>query len=1259
MNNNYFIKKPKKGWIVLMLLFCGLFTNTAMGQAAVASNDSFIWTGTTSSAWNDTTNWTILRGTTTAGLNTFPGEGISINNDIVYINKYDTPFASILDGQTRTIGRMFVNNNFGTAIGGNIAGSVFTISSTGVLNITLGDGTNNLVLAGGSVVNNGALVIASNAVGFSGFPTYGINCTNPTNIPSVATEYGYSGSGTLSITLSGANFANAAAFATSGNSATANLANTTYKLVLNNPSITLNQTTILAIGAIRTIAVTGALPFTPKLIISGTGLTLGTEATPSIGSLIAIGNASTLTVDSGTALTLNSAAANVNNGLDIANSVTGTGDAATGTNRTRFTNNGTINIKGNTSRSGIRVSTFSGTGNPIIGITFVNNGLIDVNINPNGTVSADSTPAAFQIQNGFGFANTNALLTLTNNGIINLKNTSTVASNGFPIWVTGAGQRTKTTFTNSATGFLNINGMLNNVGQGITINNDGSINSNSSLSSFVAVNNNSATSNINFTNFARVLATFTLDIAVAASAGATYTDSNSNSYIVNTTKVTGTGTSLSGFVNLINAVPASGNLTLVSGTGDSTIAYTAVAITPNALPSPSTNSGTINTGTGAGRNLSIISGVSDASTGTIAPGGTGYGIAELNKLASTPDGILKIQVAGNTGAGVDYDQLSNTFAASTLSLSNLDLNISFLYTPAGSVTIPIVTGVAITGTFPNVTGLTPGWALDYSSSTAVNLVYTTGSATTTTWTGASDTVWTNVGNWSASVPDLSSNVTIAAAANQPVIGSNVNILSLTIDATASLTVNSGFNLTVTDAITNNGSFTIANNANLIQINNVANTGAITVNRNSNALSRLDYTIWSSPVTGSQTLTAFSPLTSLSPMRFYNYNETTNLYNAIASPSTTTFASAEGYLIRMPDTAVAAPATQTFAAAFSGVPNNGTITKAMTYNGALFGYNMVGNPYPSTIDAQAFITANTANIESSLYFWRKINAATGSSYAVYNPMGGTVATPSSAVPNGIIQVGQGFFVKAKSASNLTFNNTMRVANNANQFFKTKAVQKDRLWLNLTNTAGVFSQTLVGYTVDATLGVDMYDAKYFNDSQIALTSNINSEEYTIQGRPAFDATDVVMLNFKTDVDADFTIALDHFDGVFATAQDIYLVDSKTGAETNLKSGAYTFTAAAGVDNTRLSLKYQKTLGVNAAAFNDNSIMVYRNNGTLTVSAGANAINNIKVYDIQGRLLVEQKEVNAASATIKNFRATQQVLLVKVTGADNTVVTKKVIN
>lgn len=444
-----------------------------------------------------------------------------------------------------------------------------------------------------------------------------------------------------------------------------------------------------------------------------------------------------------------------------------------------------------------------------------------------------------------------------------------------------------------------------------------------------------------------------------------------------------------------------------------------------------------------------------------------------------------------------------------------------------------------------------------------------------------------------------------------------------------------------------------NNANLIQYTNVVNSGNIKVKRNSNSLYRLDYTIWSSPV-ANQNLAAFSPMTSLSPSRFYTYNSATNFYNNIADPTTTNFAAATGYLIRMPNDASVVTATA-YPGVFTGIPNNGNFSLNSLTAGR---YYAVGNPYPSTINAESFLAANST--DGVLYFWRKTNGTLGTAYATYTAGGATTTTPTSAAPNGTIQVGQGFIVKA-TATSLNFSNAMRLPSSSLQFFKTKqVVEKNRIWLNLTNTAGVFSQTLIAYLTDATQGIDVFDGKYINDSPVALTSNIKNDDYIIQGRALpFDPSDVVALNFKTDIAGDYTISIDHIDGLFAAGQDVFLKDNTTGIETNLKTESYNFTAQAGTYNSRFSLKYQQNLRVNVSEFNENSVKVYKNGGTLYVNSGNVALANIKVFDLQGRLIAEQKKLKTKIATFRDLKTTQQVLIVKVTSHDNIVVNKKVVN
>ncbi|MGQ7946823.1 T9SS sorting signal type C domain-containing protein [Flavobacterium sp. WC2509] len=521
--------------------------------------------------------------------------------------------------------------------------------------------------------------------------------------------------------------------------------------------------------------------------------------------------------------------------------------------------------------------------------------------------------------------------------------------------------------------------------------------------------------------------------------------------------------------------------------------------------------------------------------------------------------------------------------------------------------------------------------------------------------------------WYPAAPNATINAEIEDTYSE---AADITALTLTVKDNATVTIPSGYNVKLTGALTiqAGSTFTLSNNSNLVQTDaNSINSGVINVNRNSNALFRLDYTLWSSPVTGTQTLANFSPLTIST--RFYTYNPITNLYDIASSAST--FAKGTGYLIRMPnsdpktgyDTGLA---TLNYPGIFTGVPNNGTVSLTGLTAGS---YYAIGNPYPSTISADAFITAN--GITGPLYFWRKKNnldqlTAPTTSYATYTKAGGTgttssnTADPIGITPSGIIQVGQGFIAKSTSTS-IQFTNTMRLPNNANQILKIKnTVERNRIWLNLTNAAGAFSQMLVAYMTDATQGVDAaIDGKYFNDSSSALNSLLNNEEFVIQGRSLpFDGTDIVPLAFKTAINGNFTIAIDHVDGLFLGSQEVYLVDSKTGAETNLKAGAYNFTATAGVDNTRFSLKYQKTLNVDTPVMNDNSVTAYRNNGTLYITSRASVINNVKVFDIQGRLIAEQKNVKADTASIANLKS-HQVLIVQISLEDNKIVSKKVLN
>lgn len=203
---------------------------------------------------------------------------------------------------------------------------------------------------------------------------------------------------------------------------------------------------------------------------------------------------------------------------------------------------------------------------------------------------------------------------------------------------------------------------------------------------------------------------------------------------------------------------------------------------------------------------------------------------------------------------------------------------------------------------------------------------------TTTWNG---NIWDNGAPTSATSAIISGDYSVLA---------NINACSLTANNNAVVVIPSWYNVTLNRAITvSSGSFTLNNNANLIQSSNVVNSGNIIVNRESSALLRLDYTLWSLPVTSDSIyLQSFSPATSIN--RFYNYDTSANLFIAIAAPSTINFGLGRGYLIRMPNDASSTDRA-VYPGVFKGVPNNGIIPIALINAGVGKGFNLVGNPYP--------------------------------------------------------------------------------------------------------------------------------------------------------------------------------------------------------------------------------------------------------------------------------------------------------------------------
>lgn len=612
------------------------------------------------------------------------------------------------------------------------------------------------------------------------------------------------------------------------------------------------------------------------------------------------------------------------------------------------------------------------------------------------------------------------------------------------------------------------------------------------------------------------------------------------------------------------------------------------------------------------------------------------------------------------------------------------------------------TSVPVNTTSTSVTNLNQNTNYYYRVR-ATGIGSTSTNSNTITVTTGKELVW-NGTQWTANAtPSIIDSGRIDATYNTTTSG-NFTIGELTIAPTGSVNVATGTTITVANSITNNSSlaeegFKVQNNGAVVQTNNAVNSGTAKVIKNTNPLYRLDYTLWSSPVSG-QTLGDFSPQTTVGRFYEYKYGYDATANNGAGAnveqyfivPPSTGFAAAKSYLIRMPNgdstpNYNSGGASISFEGKFIGEMHNGTKTITASTQGNR--YTAVGNPYASPISVVDFFTANTNVIDagSGIYFWRKKNNASASSYATltlaaYTANGATSgfgANPvlgggadqgiyfQGAEANWLISQGQGFIVKTKATpteADIKFTNSMRrsaPASGNQAFLRTSAQsQPSRLWVNLSNANNGFSQTAIAYLENATTGIDYgYDGRQLTDNNnVVLYTISNDINLAVQARPAFNVNDSVPMGFIVATAGEYKLSLDHTDGVFNNGQLIYVRDNATGLTHDITNGDYTFTTTAGTFNDRFDVIYTtQALGTNTPVLNAGSVIVYKQDRTLNISSATAEIASVTVFDVRGRKLYTADNINSTEAAIAGLQVANEVIIIEI----NTVkgkVSKKVV-
>ncbi|MCP2037696.1 T9SS type A sorting domain-containing protein [Chryseobacterium sp. HSC-36S06] len=475
-----------------------------------------------------------------------------------------------------------------------------------------------------------------------------------------------------------------------------------------------------------------------------------------------------------------------------------------------------------------------------------------------------------------------------------------------------------------------------------------------------------------------------------------------------------------------------------------------------------------------------------------------------------------------------------------------------------------------------------------------------------------------------------------------------NACSCKVDAGSTLTIRKDKYVRLLGSLENSGKVFVEDGGNFLQVyDKITNTGNITV-ENTFTLStgRQQYNYVISPVKGQALKTIYDGI----PFVIYHNENTNFFYNA----GNGDYVAGKGFAVKEPTLDDYPAHTTTITGKYEGVPFNGILNYPIAYTtdkvNVSHGWNLIGNPYPSSLDLIEFYNkgGNKDKIESTFKFWDNRNNLNitqegsnygGSNYALFNVDTGTSGTGTSIgssiaterKPTRYVKPGIAFIVRAKSTANgatLHFDNSYRSVDAAPDFHgKQNAEQDDRFWLNLTSPTGITVTNAVVYFPRGNNDYASDDSDYQNLSDDIYTI-VGNNKLAIQGKASFEDNDVLPLGINTFKAGSYTISLNEKEGKFANGQAIYLKDKQLNIVTNLSEGAYTFETAAGEHTGRFEIVYLPTTTLGTQTAVKSGLVLYKDGGDFVLK-NTDTMNKLDVYDMSGRM------IHSAKPQAKEFR------------------------
>lgn len=466
--------------------------------------------------------------------------------------------------------------------------------------------------------------------------------------------------------------------------------------------------------------------------------------------------------------------------------------------------------------------------------------------------------------------------------------------------------------------------------------------------------------------------------------------------------------------------------------------------------------------------------------------------------------------------------------------------------------------------------------------TSSNLGGSPGASITSTWSGATSSVWNLAGNWDNGIPTSTINAIIPVTANQPTAAAAATANKVIINSQATLIANASF------------------------------TGTVTYQRN---LGSTNWYLVSSPVSG-EIMTDMRANNSFntngsSEISFSPYDNSQAIANDrwayFGDTATDALVNGKGY-----STSLASSGD----ISFTGTLNTMGVTIGITQGGGSgTNFNLLGNPFTSYINSATFLMNESDDLDTqAIWLWDQSGNGGAGEYV-------TKVTGD----NFKIAPGQGFFVEASSTNNVTFTETMQ-SHESTDTFQRNGKTEIHLYMN-DGTNNKFAKL---YYIDGTTtGFDNgYDGKLFNGVSnpfaiyTHLVSNSQGKNYQIQSLPKSNYENMIIpVGVNAASGKELTFSAETMN--IPSGIKVYLEDKNNNSFTRLDEVNSEYKVTLDNDLNGIGRFYIHTTSsvLNTPSFDISTIGIYKTSTTnLRVAGLQNGKANVNLFNVLGKKVFE---------------------------------------